>query len=223
MRKGNVLVTGGSRGIGKEIVKIYQENGYNVTAPTRQEMDLSDMQSVKRYLSEHKDDGYEVVINNAGCNYVRGIDYLEDELTDEMLHTNLIAPMYILKEITPYMKTQKYGRIVNVGSIWGVVAKPGRVVYSATKHAIHGVTMTLADELAPYGILVNTIAPGQTETELTLRNNSISEIEKMKDVIPLGRLAKPEEIAKVIFWIGSEENTYITGQQIVVDGGLTIR
>ncbi len=223
MNNRKVFITGGSRGIGKEIARIYQEKGFIVTAPTRQEMDLSNIDSVRGYFKIHKNEGYDIVINNAGCNYIREIDDLDDKLTEQMINTNLVAPMYILKELVPYMKKNSFGRIVNIGSIWGVVAKPGRSVYSATKHAIHGITMTLADELAQYRILINTIAPGQTETELTIRNNSADDIEKMKENIPLGRLAKPIEIAKAVYWIGSEENTYITGQQIVVDGGLTIR
>ena len=121
------------------------------------------------------------------------------------------------------MKKKKFGRIVNIGSIWGVITKPGRSIYSATKHGIHGISSTLALELAPYNILVNTIAPGQTLTELTLRNNSPEDICKMERDIPIGRLAKPEEIAKAVFFLGNENNTYITGQQIIVDGGLTIQ
>lgn len=123
----------------------------------------------------------------------------------------------------PYMKRNRFGRIVNIGSIWGGIGKPGRSVYSATKHGIHGITSTLAVELAPYNILVNTVAPGQTLTELTLRNNSHEEIRQMEKDIPLGRLAQPEEVARLVLFVGNEENTYITGQQIFIDGGLTIK
>ena len=121
------------------------------------------------------------------------------------------------------MKEKHFGRIVNIGSIWGVISKPGRSIYSATKHGLHGISTTLALELAPYGILVNTVAPGQTMTELTVRNNPGDAIKKMEEDRPVGRLAQPVEIAKAVLWLGSEENTYITGQQIVVDGGLTIK
>lgn len=112
---------------------------------------------------------------------------------------------------------------MNIGSIWGVISKSGRSIYSATKHGLHGITTTLALELAPYDVLVNTVAPGQTMTELTRKNNTDKEIERMKQDIPVRRLAQPEEIAKVVFFLGNENNTYVTGQQIVVDGGLTIK
>ena len=119
------------------------------------------------------------------------------------------------------MKKQKYGRIVNIGSIWGLVGKPGRTIYAVTKHGIHGVTSNLAVELAPYNILVNTVCPGFTMTALTKKNNSKEQIDQLAVSIPLGRLAEPEEQAKVVCFLAGENNTYITGQQIAVDGGYT--
>lgn len=216
-----VLVTGGSRGIGKAVAECYRQNGYIVDTPPREELDLSNWDSVKRFVRDIQDNGYDIIINNAGCNLIDEIDNVEDDDLEQMFNVNLISPIRLLRGLVPYMKKNRFGRIVNVGSIWGVIGKSGRSIYSATKHGIHGVTTTLALELAPYNILVNTVAPGQTLTELTLRNNSAQELNKMKLEIPVGRLAEPEEIAKVVFWLGTEANTYITGQQIVVDGGLT--
>lgn len=216
-----VLITGGSRGIGKAVAGCYKQNGYIVDTPPREELDLSDQNSVDKFIRNIHDDGYDIVINNAGCNLINEIDNVVDDDLQQMFNVNLISPIRLLRGLVPYMKKNGFGRIVNVGSIWGVVSKPGRSIYSATKHGIHGITTTLALELAPYNILVNTVAPGQTMTELTQRNNSPAEIHRMELEIPIGRLAEPEEIAKVIFWLGTEVNTYITGQQIVVDGGLT--
>lgn len=220
-----VLVTGGSRGIGKSIVKLFVEHGYEVEAPTRNELDLTSAASVERFLrgvQEYKH-GYDIVINNAGVNIINEIELVNNADLEEMFYVNLVSPIKLLRGLIPYMKAEGFGRIVNIGSIWGVISKPGRSIYSATKHGIHGISKTLALELAPYGILVNTVAPGQTMTELTVRNNPGDAIKKMEEEIPVGRLAQPEEIAKVVFWLGSEENTYITGQQVVVDGGLTIK
>lgn len=219
-----VLITGGSRGIGAAVVDIYTEHGYDVDAPTRQEMDLLEKESILAYVERKSGDGgYDIIINNAGCNYIYEMGELDSDRVNEMIQTNLMAPVQILNGFVPGMKKKGFGRIVNIGSIWGCIAKPGRSIYSSTKHGIHGITMTLAVELAQYDILINTVAPGQTNTELTRKNNSPEDIEKMNAVIPLGRLAEPLEIAKVVFALGTENNTYITGQQIVVDGGLTIR
>ena len=219
-----VLVTGGSRGIGKAIVEVYRERGYVVEAPDREKLDLANLNSVSSFIEGYKnvEEGFDIIINNAGCNFINQIEDVNEEDALQMLNVNLLAPIALLRGFVPYMKRKGFGRIVNIGSIWGVIAKSGRSIYSATKHGIHGMTCTLAVELAPYHILVNTVAPGQTLTELTLKNNSTDEIRKMETDIPLGRLAKPEEIAGTVFFLGNEENTYITGQQIVVDGGLTV-
>ena len=217
-----VLVTGGSRGIGKAVAELYRQNGYEVDAPARADLDLSDRESVSGFVETHKDRGYGIIINNAGCNFVNPLEDIKEEEIFGMINVNLLAPVFLLKGFIPAMKEKGFGRIVNIGSIWGVTAKPGRSIYGATKHGIHGITMGLAAELGSCGILVNTVAPGQTRTLLTLRNNSAEDIKKMEQDIPVGRLAQPEEIANAVFFLGSEKNTYITGQQLVVDGGLTI-
>ena len=222
-RNNSVLITGGSRGIGKEIVKVYKEAGYNVIYPTHQELDLSSRESVESFLETNKKSDIGIIINNAGINHINYIDDMDMSQIGEMTQVNLLSPLMLVSGFTEHMRNAGFGRIVNIGSIWGVISKPGRTGYSMTKHGIHGMTKTLAVELAPYNILVNTVAPGQTMTELTVKNNPPEAIEQMKQDIPLGRLADPAEIAKVVFWLGSDENTYVTGQQIVVDGGLTIK
>lgn len=219
-----VLITGGSRGIGAAAAKAYRDRGYDVDTPGRDELDLSDAESVEQFIKERiKNYGYDILVNNAGSNLIHEIGELKDKDTAEMMNVNLLSPVRLADGFVPLMKERHFGRIVNVGSIWGVISKPGRSIYSATKHGLHGITMTLALELAPYGILVNTVAPGQTLTDLTRKNNPPDVIRQMEKDIPLGRLARPEEIAEVIYSLGNERNTYITGQQIVVDGGLTIK
>ena len=222
-RNYEVLVTGGSRGIGKEIVKVYVESGYSVTAPSHQELDLSSRESVESFVDTHKENKYLIIVNNAGINHINYINNMDINQIDEMMNVNLVSPLLLIRAFVPQMQENRFGRIINIGSIWGVISKPGRTGYSMTKHGIHGLTKTLAIELAENNILVNTVAPGQTMTELTIKNNPPESIERMKSDIPLGRLADPLEIAKAVYWLGSEENTYITGQQIVVDGGLTIK
>ena len=214
-----VLITGGSRGIGKAISKKFHENGYNIIAPGRQDLDLNNMESIEHYVKSHKDQYFDVIINNAGCNDINLIEDLVDSEMNNMINVNLVAPMRLLRGFVGKMKEKNYGRIVNIGSIWGVVSKEGRVVYSATKHAIHGITSTLAVELAEYNILVNTVCPGYTLTELTSKNNTEEQIKEISLDIPMGRMARPEEIAEVVYFFASENNTYATGQQITVDGG----
>ena len=219
MRK--VLITGGSRGIGKAVAERFKKAGYEVTCPTRQEMDLSDPGSVERYIEANKDTVFDVIVNNAGINDINGIEDITDSEIDSMMQVNLMSPIRILRGFAANMKKQKYGRIVNIGSVWAVVSKPGRCIYSATKNGIHGVTNTLAVELAPDNILVNTVCPGFTLTELTYKNNTPEQIESISADIPMQRMAQPDEIAELIYFLGSEANTYIIGQKITIDGGYT--
>jgi len=219
MRK--VLVTGGARGIGKAIVEKFKSEDYEVFAPTREELNLMDMESIKIFVDKYKDIYFDVIINNAGCNEINKIEDITDEELKSMMFVNLIAPIKLLGGLVPQMKKNNYGKIINIASIWAVVSKPGRCVYSATKNGVHGVTNTLALELAPFNILVNTVCPGFTLTELTKKNNSQEEIEKISADIPLKRMAEPQEIADVVFFLGNEKNTYLTGQKIIVDGGFS--
>lgn len=213
------FVTGGSRGIGRAIVQKFKENGYRVVAPTRQELDLTSSESIANYIEANRTECFDVIVNNAGGNDIHEIDCITDEEIENMMSVNLIAPIKLLRGLTGSMKKAGYGRIVNIGSIWAVVSKPGRCVYSATKNGIHGVTNTLAVELAPYNILVNTVCPGFTLTELTRKNNTAEEIEEISKSIPMKRMAEPEEIAEIVYFLCSEKNTYMTGQKITVDGG----
>jgi 3-oxoacyl-[acyl-carrier protein] reductase len=216
-----VLITGGSRGIGLSTANKFKEQGYDVVVPKRDALDLSNPDSVHEYITKHKNEHFDVIINNAGCNDINMIENITDEEIDSMFHVNLISPIILLRSFVGEMKKHQYGRIVNIGSIWASVSKPGRCVYSATKNGIQGVTNTLALELAPYNILVNTVCPGFTLTELTRKNNTQDEINAISQNIPLQRMANPREIAEVIYFLGSECNTYITGQKIMVDGGYT--
>ena len=145
-----------------------------MVCPTRQEMDLSDPRSVEVYIANHKDEYFDVIVNNAGVNEIKEITQIKDDELTQMMQINLISPIRLLRGFVGKMKEKRYGRIVNIGSIWATVSKGGRCVYSATKNGVHGVTNTLAVELAPYNILVNTVCPGFTLTELTYKNNTLA-------------------------------------------------
>lgn len=221
MAKRVALVTGGSRGIGKAVCEKFEAMGYDVVAPTRAELDLSSSGSVERFLELHEKDVYDVIVNNAGINDVNDIENVTDDEIERAMSINLVTPLKLLRKFVPAMKERQYGRIVNIGSIWSIVSKRGRVVYSMTKHGIHGITKTLAVELAEYNILVNTVCPGFTLTELTYKNNKAEQIKRIEQDIPIGRMAQPDEIADAIAYLADERNTYLTGQLIAVDGGFT--
>ena len=218
-----ILITGASRGIGKATKERFETNNYEVIAPTRNELDLTSNDSIHNFCKKYNDTTFYSIINNAGINNINCFGNLEEKDIDLMIQTNLKAPILLLNELVINMKKVNEGRIVNIASIWAVVSKEGRGVYSATKNGIHGITNSLALELAKYGILVNTVCPGFTLTELTSKNNTQKEIDLISDNIPMNRLAQPEEIANLIYFLGSESNTYITGQKITIDGGYTIQ
>jgi 3-oxoacyl-[acyl-carrier protein] reductase len=217
----NVLVTGGSRGIGKAISELFIKNKYNVLSPNRSDLDLSNRNSIKEFISKYQHLNIDVIINCAGVNFINTFDNISDDELDYSLQLNLISPLQLIKGFVGSMKEKKYGKIINIGSIWSVVSKSGRTSYSISKHGLDGITKTLAIELAPFNILVNTVCPGFTMTEMTKKNNSDNEINQIKKEIPLGRLALPEEIAEIVFFLGSNKNTYITGQKVIIDGGFT--
>lgn len=215
-----VLITGGSRGIGKATADCFRFHGYEVFTPTRSELDLLDKASVQAFL-HRQECGFDIIVNNAGINPLANLEHVNQDDLDSILQVNLEAPLMLLKGLVPYMKRNRYGRIVNISSIWGVVSKPGRVMYSATKYGIKGITNALAVELGSDNILVNSVCPGYTNTELTKQNVPPEEQVRISSNIPLGRFAEPAEIAALIFFLCSEQNTYITGQHIAIDGGYT--
>lgn len=220
MKKLTALVTGASRGIGAAITKRMRDESIRVLTPSRQQLDLSSNESIDHFLRS-LDVPVDILVNNAGINLIATGIEVSDQNIESTLQVNLVAPLKLIRGIVPQMVQNGFGRIVNISSIWSVVSKPGRVTYSASKAGLNGLTRTLALELAPYNILVNAVAPGYTNTELTKMNNTDAQIEGIKKQIPLGRLAEPEEIAEIVYFLCSEANTYITGQVISADGGFS--
>jgi 3-oxoacyl-[acyl-carrier protein] reductase len=215
------LVTGGSRGLGAAIARELERRGMEVLAPPRAQLDLADPASIESFIRAHASARIDVLVNNAGINHIRPLEKLAPAEWQQMLQVNLTAALALTQGFTPGMRAQRWGRIVNVSSIFSLVARSSRAAYAATKAGLNGLTRTCAVELAPDNILVNAICPGYVETEMTRRNNPPEELEKIKATIPLGRLAQPEEIAHVAGFLCSEENSYCTGQMIVADGGFT--
>lgn len=214
----NILVTGASRGIGKAIKHELEKNGFTCIAPNRDELDVKSSRSIEDFFKKN-DVEINGLVNNAGINILGDIDNICDDSIQSMVSTNLVAPLKLIQKVSSGMKKQKYGKIVNISSIWGVRSKESRTLYSITKFGINGLTKALARELGEYNILVNSVAPGYVNTEMTKENLSLEEQDKIKELIPLNRFAKPEEIAKLVVFLISDNNSYITGQTIVADGG----
>lgn len=215
-----VLITGASRGIGRAIALKFSHEGYHLLTPSHAELDLSSNISIDRYV-KNLQTKVDILINNAGINRLAAGEECTDEDLDDTLQINLVAPARLARAVIPWMVQQKFGRIINISSIWGVVSKPRRFAYTISKTGINGLTRALAVELGPHNILVNSVVPGYVNTELTQKNNSLQDIQKISDQIPLGRLAEPAEIANLVSFLCSDKNSYITGQMIVIDGGFT--
>ncbi len=216
----SALVTGGSAGIGLAVAKRLKAEGIDVITPTRRDMDLLSDASIDAYLKSLSRP-VDILINNAGVNIIAPLADITDDYMRETIQINLLAPFRLARALAPGMAERSYGRIVNISSIWAYVSKPGRLTYATAKSGLQGMTRTLAVELAPYNVLVNAIAPGFVNTEMTRRNNTREQIEAIEKNIPAGRLAEPEEIAEATAFLASEKNSYITGQTILVDGGFT--
>ena len=221
--KGRIaLVTGASRGIGAAIADVFKERGATVIAPTRGELDLASRASVKDYCDRLKRP-VDILVNNAGINVLAGLGELRPETWDDMIRVNMTAPLELAQRLSAGMAERGWGRILNISSIFSLVTRERRLVYSSVKAGLNGMTRALALELAPHGVLVNALCPGYVETELTRVNNSAEDLKDIIKTIPVGRLAQPQEMARMAAFLVSDENTYLTGQTLVVDGGFLLR
>jgi len=214
-----IIVTGGARGIGKQISEDFKSKGAEVIVTDTSNLNFLDPKSIAEFLNSIKDLDIDICINNAGINEINPFCETSDQSWEDIIAVNLTGTFKITKSIIKKMMKRENGKVINVSSIWGHKSKIGRAAYSASKFGLRGLTQAIAAEAASKGVLVNSVSPGFTRTELTERilgTDGIAEIEKS---IPLGRLATPKEISNVIMFLASDLNTYISGQDIVIDGG----
>jgi len=214
------LVTGGSRGIGKAIVEKFISEGITVFQPTRLELDLSSVNSITKYLKSITLEDIDILVNNAGVNDLCSIENLGlDELMN-IFQINCNSAFLLSQALLKSFQAKQCGRIVNIGSIWTERAFPLRGSYSMAKSALYALTKMIAVENAPHNILCNMISPGFIETELTLKNNSLEQLNQFIQKVPLKKLGKPSDVASLAFYL-TVENNFITGQNIFIDGGYT--
>ena len=235
MSNGNVFISGASRGIGNSIAKYFAQNDYIVVGTSRNEfkfdeknenlipikLDVTSRDDVQNCFDFLKSENLlpDILINNAGITADQIFLRMKNEDWDNVIDTNLNGVFNLSKIFVKNMIKNKKGRIINISSISGLMGNPGQVNYSSSKSALNGFTKSLAKELGSRNITVNCVAPGFIETDMTsfLEEDAKQRIE---ETIPLGRLGKAEDIAKLVAFLASDEASYITGQTISIDGGL---
>ncbi len=236
-----ILITGATQGIGKSISNDFLKDGIKLILTGNNnnkinklisnnqnpniewiQANFSTEENIFNFIDRIKNKKIDICINNVGINIIKPIEKYSKKDYDSILNTNLKAPTYIIKEILPHMKKNKFGRIVNILSIWSIISKVNRSLYSMTKAGLSGYTRTAALEGAKFNVIVNSVSPGFTLTELTKKSLTKSEINILSNQIPLKRFANTNEISKIVAFLASDENTYITGQNITIDGGYSI-
>ncbi len=240
-----ILITGASRGIGREIAKLFAKNGYNVAINYNKSIndakslyneivsinanaillkaDVKNPNEVKQMVEDtiacfgHID----VLVNNAGISY-KGLIFDEsDEQTQEIINVNLLGSIYTSKYVIPSMLKNGSGKIINISSIWGNVGASLESTYSASKAGLIGLTKSLAKEYGYNNICVNCICPGVIDTDMN-KNLSKAELDETIKQIPAGKIGKTNDISNLVLFLAESTGDYITGQIITVDGGFTL-
>jgi 3-oxoacyl-[acyl-carrier protein] reductase len=243
MKDKTVLVTGGSRGIGKEIVKLFLENEAQVhfistspsphmeelqslaeqkgTSLTWHQGDVSNEEQMTAIVEPLAKEGLDVVVNNAGITKDGLIFRMTMEQWDQVMKVNLTSAFLVSRIAASQMIRKRKGCIINMSSVVGVMGNAGQCNYAASKAGMIGLTKSLAKEVASRGVRVNAIAPGFIDTDMT-KNLSDKIMDEMKKQIPLGRTGSGREIAEAVLFLSSDKASYITGQVLNVDGGMVM-
>ena len=235
MSKGNVFISGASRGIGKSIANYFAENDYKVIGTSRNDfefdnksenlipikLDITSRDDVKKCFNDLKSKDLlpDILINNAGITSDQLFLKMKDDDWDNVISTNLTGTYNLTKIFIRNMIKNKNGRIINISSVAGLMGNPGQVNYSSSKSALNGFTKSLAKEIGSRNITVNSIAPGFIDTDMTSFLDDDAKNAIIKD-IPLKRFGEASDVAELALFLASNEASYITGQTISIDGGL---
>ena len=217
-----VLLTGGRGGIGSSIKDELVSKGCSVVAPNSDELDLSSQTHVLTWIEANSDLEFDGLVLCAGTNSPRDFDEVETTEYLRILETNLNSNRFLIKAVLPAMQKNKYGRIIAISSSYSTITRSGRSSYSVSKAALEALIRSVSLENAQNNVLANSVVPGCIETPLTIKNNDQFQIEKILERIPMGHLGKPSDVAKLVWFLMSAQNTYITGQSIRIDGGFSI-
>jgi 3-oxoacyl-[acyl-carrier protein] reductase len=213
-----LFITGGNGEIGKSVANNFIENGYEIIKPGSSEMDCSNNDSINSYFKNFKHVPVTAFVHCAGINNPKAFMDSTPATLLKTIQVNTLSFLYITQHLNSHFE-DGVSRVVAVSSIYGSISRNKRIEYATSKHGLMGMVKTLALELAQRNILVNSVSPGFIETKLTYKNNSTETINNLISDIPLKKLGKAEYVADLIYFLCSEKNNFITGQDIIIDGG----
>ncbi|MFO0997793.1 MAG: SDR family oxidoreductase [Alphaproteobacteria bacterium] len=225
------VVTGATRGIGRAIAARLVAAGADVLGTSTKasanlpqgcrhaQLVLDDPASLESFATLVERTAPHILVNNAAIVNLKPFEDIEEAEFRRIHRVNLLAPMRLCKAALPGMKREGWGRIVNIASIWGPAARAARAAYASTKSGLDVMTASLAYECAANGVLANCVSPGPVETEMLQQAYDANRLKALAERMPLKRLCQPDEVAAFVAWLAGPENTYITGQNLVIDGG----
>ena len=235
MNNNVIFISGASRGIGNSLAKYFAEKNYIVIGTSRSDfefdikseslipikLDITSREDIKKCYQDLKDKNMlpNILINNAGITSDQIFLRMKDDEWDNVISTNLTGVFNLTKVFIKNMIKNKYGRIINISSISGLMGNPGQVNYSSSKSALNGFTKSLAKEIGSRNITVNNVAPGFIDTDMTAFIDEEAK-ENIVETIPLKRFGRVNDVSELVYFLSSDNASYITGQTISVDGGL---